>query len=216
MCTIKIQIQMIKTILALLLISLAWGQSGSIQLTPNTPTLWAQTSYLVSYYTFYTMPSASTFVLNFSSTYITIPSGTINISTVLNSTPVTGAVATCSGSLCTIKLNRVVVGNTNIKITIGSFTNPYFLRAQPVTASVTYNATYTESLAYSIGPDQYSPMPITSNSLKQSDYGVGNTGVNYVFNFSVPMSPSNVQLSLTIPPQVSLGTVQTSLVYYGA
>lgn len=134
---------MIKTILALLLVSLAWGQTGSIQLTPNTPTLWSQTSYLVSYYTFYTMPSASTLVLNFSSTYITVPTGTLNISTVLNSTPVTGAAASCSGSLCTIKLNRVISGNTNIKITIGLFTNPYFLRAQPVTSSLTYNSSYS-------------------------------------------------------------------------
>jgi hypothetical protein len=29
------------------------------------------------------------------------------------------------------------------------------------------------------------------------------------------MSPSTVQLSLTIPPQVSVGSLQTSLVYYG-
>jgi hypothetical protein len=207
---------MIKLILTLLLLSLASGQTGSIQLTPSNPTLWAQTSYLVSYYTFSNMPSASTFVLNFSATYITVPPGTLNISTVLNSTAVSGAAASCNGSLCTIKLNRMVSGSTNIKITIGSFTNPYFLRAQPVTASVTYNASYTESLAYTIGTDQYSPMPITSNSLKQSDYGVGNTGVNYLFNFSAPMSPASVQLSLTIPPQVTQGTVQVSLVYYGA
>lgn len=206
---------MIKLIIALLLVWLAAGQTGSIQLTPNNPILWAQTPYLVSYYTFSNMPSASTFVLNFSATYITVPSGILNISTLLNTTAITGTTASCSGNLCTIKLNRAVPGNTNIRITIGLFTNPYFLRAQPVTASVTYNASYTENLAHSIGTDQYSPMPITSNSLTQSDYGVGNTGVNYLFNFSVPMSPANVQLSLTIPPQVTLGTVQTSLVYYG-
>ena len=58
-------------------------------------------------------------------------------------------------------------------------------------------------------------MAITSNSIKQSDYGVGNYGVNYGFNFSVPMSPSNAQLSITIPPQVTVSSLQTSLIYYG-
>jgi hypothetical protein len=206
---------MMKAVLLLVLLGVAWGQTGSIQLTPNTPTLWAQSAYLVSYYTFYNMPSSSTFALNFSATYITLPTGALNVTAVVNGTTVAGATASCSGTVCTLKLNKAVVASTNIKFTIGTLVNPYFLRAQPVTANVTFNASYTEYPTWTIPADQYSPMPITANSLTQSDYGVGNTGVSYLFNFSVPMSPSTVQLSLTIPPQVSVGSLQTSLVYYG-
>lgn len=206
---------MIKTVLVLLLLAGASAQTGSIQLTPTTSTLWAQSSYLVSYYTFNPMPSTSTFSLNFSATYITVPSGTINISAVADGTAVTSPTASCSGSICTLRLNRNVRANINIRITIGNFVNPYFLRAQPITTNVTFNATYTEFPTWTIPADMYTPMAITSNSLKQSDYGVGNIGVSYLFNFSVPMSPANVQMSLAIPPQVSVETLQTSLVYYG-
>lgn len=206
---------MMKVFLTLLLLAGAAAQTGSIQLTPTTSTLWAQSSYQVSYYTFYNMPSTSTFALNFSNTYITVPNGTINISAVISGVSVASPSASCSGAICTLRLNKVAAANTNIKITIGSFVNPYFLRSQPITANVTFNASYTEYPTWTIPSDMYTPMPITSNSLTQSDYGVGNTGVNYLFNFSVPMSPASVQLSLTIPSQVSVETLQTSLVYYG-
>lgn len=205
---------MIKAFLLLLLLAAAYSQTGSIQITPITPTLWAQSSYSVSFYTFNPMPSTATFSLNFSATYITIPSGSLNVSAVAN-TSAPAATASCSGAICTLKLNKAVPANTKIVFTVGSFTNPYFLRAQPITANVTFNSTYTEYPSWTIPVDQYTPMAITSNSLTQSDYGVGNTEVNYIFNFSVPMSPPTVQLSLTLPPQVSVGTLQTSLVYLG-
>ena len=206
---------MLKALLLILLVATSYSQTGSIQVTPITPTLWTQSSYLVSYYTTANMPSTCTFALNFTNTFITLPTGTINTSATVNGAAVTGANGTCSGFICTLRLNRNVAGGSTIRFTIGSFTNPYFLRAQPITANVTFNSSYSESPTWSIPPDMYSPMAITSNSLTQSDYGVGNTNVNYLFNFSVPMSPATVQLSLTMPTQVSVGTLQTSLVYYG-
>jgi hypothetical protein len=54
------------------------------------------------------------------------------------------------------------------------------------------------------------------NSMKQSDYGVGNTDVTYSFNFTVPMTPNNPQLSITIPSQVGIGNLQTALSFYGS
>jgi hypothetical protein len=206
---------MIKALLLILLVATSYAQTGSIQVTPITSTLWTQSSYLVSYFTTANLPSTSTFALNFTNTYIMLPSGTLNTTATVNGAAVSGANATCSASICTLRLNRNVAGGSTIRFTIGSFTNPYFMRAQPITAIVTFNATYSETPSWSIPADMYSPMAITSNSLTQSDYGVGNTNVNYIFNFSVPMSPSTVQLSLTMPPQVSVGTLQTSLVYYG-
>lgn len=59
-------------------------------------------------------------------------------------------------------------------------------------------------------------MAIVANYFNQSDYGVGNTDVSYFFSFQLPISPPNVQLSLSIPPQVGYGSLQVSLSYYGS
>lgn len=206
---------MCKVALLLLLIVGALAQSGSIQILPSNPTLYSSSNYIVNYYPFLNMPSNTTFSLNFASTYITIPTGTLNVTATVSGSAITGATGSCTSSTCVLRLNRFVSATSPITFTIGSFVNPYFLRTQTGNATVTYNSSYVENQVFSIQTDQYTPMSITSNSLKQSDYGVGNTGVNYVFNFSVPMSPSNVQLSITIPPQVSVGSLQTSLIYYG-
>jgi hypothetical protein len=206
---------MIKAGLLLLLIVGVIAQSGSIQITPHNATLYASSAYIVSYYTFFNMPSTATFSLNFASTYITVPNGSLNVTASMNGNTVTGATANCTNSICMLKLNKAVTQANSIQFTIGNFVNPYFLRSQTITATITFNASYIENQSWVIPSDQYTPMTITSNSLQQSDYGVGNTGVSYIFNFSIPMSPTNVQLSITIPPQVSVGTLQTSLIYYG-
>lgn len=52
--------------------------------------------------------------------------------------------------------------------------------------------------------------------MSQSNYGVGNTDVTYTFNLTVPMTPSNPQLSVTIPSQVDTGNLQTSLSFYNS
>lgn len=58
-------------------------------------------------------------------------------------------------------------------------------------------------------------MPITLNSMKQSNYGVGNTDVSYTFNFSISMTPTNPQLSIVIPPQITVGVINSALSFYG-
>ena len=52
--------------------------------------------------------------------------------------------------------------------------------------------------------------------MTQSNYGVGNTDVTYTFNLTVPMTPANPQLSVTIPNQVETGNLQTSLSFYSS
>lgn len=133
---------MIKPSILLLLVIGVLSQAGSIQITPNVPTLYASSTYLVSYYTFYNMPSSATFLLNFTRTYITIPNGNLTITATVASVAVSGANASCSNSICTLKLNKNVVANTNIQFTIGNFTNPYFIQPQTITANVTFNSSY--------------------------------------------------------------------------
>ena len=134
-----------------------------------------------------------------SSTYITTPEGALTTSATIAGQTVTGATGSCANSKCTLMLNNAASANTNIQITIGQLRNPYFLMQQNITTQVTFNSSYQENSAWSIVSSLYTPMAITANSLTQSNYGVGNTGVTYAFNFSLPMTPANPRLMLTIP-----------------
>lgn len=54
------------------------------------------------------------------------------------------------------------------------------------------NETQTVSLSSSI----YMPMPVTVNSVTQSDYGVGSNEVTYTFNVSFSYIPTNPEISI--------------------
>lgn len=70
---------------------------------------------------------------------------------------------------------------------------------QPTSTKVTFNSSYQENLNWTIPASYYTPLSITLNSMNQSNYGVGNTGVTYTFNLSLPMTPNNPQLAVTFP-----------------
>lgn len=86
---------------------------------------------------------------------------------------------------------------------------------QPMTTRVTFNASYQENLSWTIPGSYYTPLPIVLNSMSQSNYGVGNTGVTYTFNLSLPMTPSNPQLAVNFPSQVGIGNLVTTISFYG-
>lgn len=81
-------------------------------------------------------------------------------------------------------------------------------------ALVYFNASYSESLSWVIDSSYYTPLSIVVNSMTQSNYGVGNTNVIYVFNLTLPMTPENPQLAVTFPSQVGIASLQTTLSYY--
>lgn len=205
-----------QVLIMLVLVVAALAQTGSIQITPNTPTLFADSDYLVSYYTFHPLPADATFLLDFSNTYITVPNATLNVTAEIKDQAVSGATGSCSNGQCTLQLNNAADANTNIKLTIGQLRNPYFIMQQNITTKVTFNASYKEDSSWSILANLYTPMAITANSMTQSNYGVGNTGVTYVFSFSLPMTPANPQLMVTIPDQVQVDGLSTSLSFYGS
>lgn len=134
-----------KAIILLCLLIVAWSQSGSINVKPVDPTLFASTSYTVSFYTFNNMFSSSTINLNFTATYITVPNGALNVTATINGTNSPGATANCTNSICTLKMNKAIsVGQgTTIAFVIGSLVNPFFQRSQSITANVTFNASYS-------------------------------------------------------------------------
>ena len=133
---------MFKAALLLLLLVGALAQSGSIQILPSNPTLYSSSNYIVNYYPFINMPSNTTFSLNFASTYIIVPTGTLNVTATISGSAITGANGSCTSSACVLRLNRFVNAASPITFTIGSFVNPYFLRTQAGNATITYNSSY--------------------------------------------------------------------------
>lgn len=206
-----------RVLLIMAVISIALSQAtGSLQVTPNAPVLFASSNYTVNYYTIYALPASASFQLNFSQTYITIPNATLNISAIVQTVPVSGATGSCASNVCTLKLNNPVPASSTMSFTMGMFQNPYFLMNQTISAKVTFNASYSENLTWTIAQSYYTPMAITLNSISQSNYGVGNPNVIYTFNLSLPMTPPNPQLTLTFPSQVGVSNLQTALTFYNA
>ena len=130
---------MLKLTIGLLLIVYILGQTGDIQIMPHDPVLYASTQYEVSYYTFNNMPSNSTIIINFASTYIGVPNGSINITTPSSSSlTLPSATANCLNYICTIKLNRIITSKTNIKFLLGNLTNPYFIQRQSINTLIIF------------------------------------------------------------------------------
>lgn len=184
------------------LLTLAAGQQGTIQVTPITATLFTESQYQLSYYTFHDLPNSAVFELDLSNTYIEVPDAALNTSATVQGSSVSGATATCISKKCTLRLNNPVPRFSNLTIVFGSLKNPYFLLSQPTSTKITFNTSYIENLSYNIPSSKYTPLSMTLNSMQQSNYGVGNTDVTYTFNLSIPMTPTNPQLSVTIPDQV--------------
>jgi hypothetical protein len=129
--------------LILLLFSTVYSQTGSMQITPNTPTLYARTTYLVNYYTVFALPANASFTLDFTSTYIALPAGALNVTATIRNIPAASPNGSCTGSRCTLYLNTNAPSSCNIQFTIGSLTNPPFLMQQNIPTRVTFNATYS-------------------------------------------------------------------------
>lgn len=144
-----------KAIILLCLLIVAWSQSGSINVKPVDPTLFASTSYTVNFYTFNNMNTTSAIILNFTATYITVPNGALNVTATINGTAVSGGTppsANCTNSICTLKMNRAISAGqgTTIIFLIGNLVNPFFQRSQSITANITFNSSYFETPSWVI------------------------------------------------------------------
>jgi hypothetical protein len=58
-------------------------------------------------------------------------------------------------------------------------------------------------------------MPVTVNSVTQSDFGVGTQDVTYVFNVSFSYIPKDPEISIEIPTEVGYNNLDTELNFYG-
>lgn len=187
-------------ILLFLLFIVSLSQSsGSIQLAPVNSTLYASTSYTLSYFAISALPSSTNFTIDFTSSAMGITNGNLTLSATIGSTAGSGLTGACWNSKCWMRLNQATANNVKITFTFGMLRNPYFLASQQVSVMVWYNSSYNETNSYTINSIVYVPMNITLNSFTQSDYGVGNTNVTYIFNLSVPYTPAQPSLSVIIP-----------------
>lgn len=203
-----------KLVIVFLLVWLAWTQTGSLQIQPVISTLSSSSDYNLTYYTFHNMPASATFLLDFTNTYISVPTASLNTTATVTGTSITSSTANCSSNKCTLKLNAAVNAYQTVIIQFGALKNPYFMLNQTISATVTFNASYIESLSSTVPASQYTPLPLTLNSMTQSNYGVGNTEVTYTFNLTLPMTPDNPQLAVTLPSQIGISNLQTTLSYY--
>lgn len=121
---------MMKWFLILLIVGVGVAQMGSLQVIPLTATLSTLANYRVSYYTVRSLPANAYFVIDLSQTYIVLPGSAINATATVQNAAVNGATASCAASKCTLRLNNAVNAFSNLTITIGQLTNPYFLRSQ--------------------------------------------------------------------------------------
>lgn len=125
-----------QVLLFLLLCFWAQGQ-GSIQITPVSSQLFSNTAYLVSHFSTTNLPTTTTYLLDFSSSYIVVPNATLNVTARVGNVQVSGANGTCSNGRCTLRLNNAVLAFTNIQFTIGNLQNPPFIFSQNITTRVT-------------------------------------------------------------------------------
>lgn len=58
-------------------------------------------------------------------------------------------------------------------------------------------------------------MPVTVNSITQSDFGVGSQDVTYTMNVSFSYVPKDPEISIEIPSEVAYLTLDTELTFYG-
>ena len=153
----------------------------------------ANSNYIMSYYNFRPFQTSSFFQIDFSQSDIAVTDGPLNVTATLNSTAVNQPLiqANCTSKVCIIRLGTSFAENTNILISFGRFRNPRFTAAQRITVFVYFGVNSNETQSVSISASAYLPMPVTVNSITQSDFGVGSQDVTYTMNVSFSYIPKD-------------------------
>jgi hypothetical protein len=195
---------------------------GSIQasiptISPDNNVLNTNTNYIMSYYNFRPFQASSFFQIDFSQTDIAITDGRLNVNATFNNTAVNQSViqANCTNRVCVIRLGTSFVENNNIIMSFGQFRNPRFTAAQRIVVMIYFGVNSNETQTVSISASAYLPMPVTVNSITQSDFGVGSQDVTYTMNVSFGYIPRDPEISIEIPAEVGYLYLDTELSFYG-
>jgi hypothetical protein len=100
-------------------------------------------------------------------------------------------------------------------MSFGQFRNPRFTAAQRIVVMIYFGVNSNETQTVSISASAYLPMPVTVNSITQSDFGVGSQDVTYTMNVSFGYIPRDPEISIEIPAEVGYLYLDTELSFYG-
>lgn len=82
-----------------------------------------------------------------------------------------------------------------------------FLHQQIVAVLVFFNSSSQYNYNVIIPSSNYQPMSMVVNRITESDYGVGYTPVSYTFNISLYYISKNMQMQVTIPPEITFTSI---------
>ena len=196
---------------------LVWTQSVP-QIAPVDPTLRADTSYTINYYSFKNLVGTSTyFKVDFSASKIQVPQGELTSCKIkFNSVAVSNPLCSCDAGVCTFKPRKSAQYNTKVEIELPGAKNPSYLSSQTLPVFINFSPSITsESHTVTIPYSAYIPMSIQVNSLTQSDYGVGKIPVTYAMNVSLSYISADPQLQIVIPQEVNIENINCEISFYG-
>jgi hypothetical protein len=179
-----------------LLFTILLALIGSIQASIPTISLEnnvlnANTNYIMSYFNFRPIQTSSFFQIDFSQSDIAVTDGPLNVTATFNNTAINRSViqANCTNRVCVIRPGTSLAENNNIIMSFGQFRNPRFTAAQRIVVMIYFGVNSNETQSVSISASAYLPMPVTVNSITQSDFGVGSQDVTYTMNLSFAYIP---------------------------
>jgi hypothetical protein len=200
----------------ILLLCIANSNIPTIQ--PLNKTLFESSNYSLNYYSTKNFTLTSLIQIDFSGSDITIPNTNQSSQCLvtINDVIATSASCSCNKTTCSIQPKMATTINSNIIIIFGPLINPPYFFQQKVNVIISFYPSNNETSNVIIPSNIYQAMPITINSFKQSDYGVGTNNVSYTFNLSFPYYPTNPQIQITIPSEVGYSTLTQNFSFYGS
>lgn len=201
-------------ILLILIVLVSWS---SCQLAPqfsvSNPILGSITSYKMSYYSSNNLTTSTTFNVNLNQSNLRIADGPNNCTIRIGSTTAVSPICSCTNRICTFR-PMTVSDPKPVEIEISNITNPMFIFQQVISVMVYFSPTVSYNYNVIIPPNNYQTMTMHINSIKQSDYGVGYTPVSYSFNISLLYISRNMQMQITIPPEITISSISSDLSFY--
>ena len=200
------------SVLLILILALLGSVESSIPtIAFENNVLNTQTNYIMSYYNFRPFQTSSFFQIDFTQSDVVVSDGPLNVSATLNNTVVNQTLiqANCTSRICIIRLRSSFAENNNIVMSFGQFRNPKYTASQKITVFVYFGVNSNETQTVSISASAYLPMPVTVNSITQSDFGVGSQDVTYIMNVSFSYVPKDPEISIEIPLEVTYINLDT-------
>ncbi len=155
-----------RAFLVALLLPLHLSQQTAMSLVPTITTVSTPSTYSLQQFTLSTISKGSVFTLDFSSSQITPPSGSLTMCQSVSLGVTSTLTCSCTNKVCTITL-AADLSPYVVQINLGPLTNPASVSAQSVTGSLN-----GASQSITVTEDKYSPGKLVKVSMTQSSQKV--------------------------------------------